>query len=92
VQPSTLSASIEYTQEQCDRIDSRVMGWAATAIATGVLSSGSGISSIFTESTPRYVVGSIGVGLATLAGISSYLSTAYAQKFARRCTINVGGN
>jgi hypothetical protein len=87
----TLNATIENTQAQCDVLDSRVMGWTGTSIASGILGGGSGLASVFTETTPRYVVGGIGVGLATLAGISAYLSTAYAQKFARRCTVNVGG-
>lgn len=86
-----LSVALTNTQAQCDSLDAKVTGLTATSIVVGVLGGGSGVTSIFTESTPRYVVGGVGVALSTLTALTSYLTVHYAQLYARRCTVNAGG-
>lgn len=86
-----LAAMLASTQAECDALDAKVTGWTATTVVAGVLGGGSGVTSIFTESTSRYVVGGVGVGLAAVSALSAYLSVHYAQGYARRCAVNTGG-
>lgn len=86
-----LNQVLQADQVECDRLDNRVLGWTATSIVLGVAGGGSGVTAMFTESTPRYVTGGIGVGMAALTALSAYMSTQYAQRYARRCTVNLGG-
>jgi hypothetical protein len=86
-----LSVMIANTQDQCDSLDAKVTGFTATSIVVGVLGGGSGVTSIFTESTPRYVVGGVGVGLAAMSALTAYLTVHYSQEYAHKCTANVGG-
>lgn len=91
VDQPTLNAALANTQTQCDSLDAKVTAWTATTVVAGVLGGGSGVTSIFTESTPRYVVGGVGVGLAAISALSAYLSVHYSQAYARLCTVNTGG-
>jgi hypothetical protein len=43
------------------------------------------VASILSPTTPRYVTGGVSIGLSVFAGVSAYLSTAYAALFAREC-------
>jgi hypothetical protein len=86
-----LSVSLASSQVECDAIDARVTAFTASSIVVGVLGGGSGVSSLFTEATPRYVVGGVGVGLAAMSALTAYLTVHYAQLYARRCAVNTGG-
>jgi len=81
-----LGATALGTPVECDRMDSKYVGWTATTIVAGVLSGSSGLGSIFTESTPRYVVGGVGAGLAAITALSAFIGTHYAQRFTRLCS------
>lgn len=70
----------------CMALDRDVAGFTATSIALGALSGGSGLGSLFTSSTSRYVVGGVGVGLGTFGAVFAYLSTYFAASYARQCT------
>lgn len=91
VDETALNQLLPAEQAACDKLDGQVTGWTATALVVGVLSGGSGVTSIFTDSTPRYVVGGVGVGLAATAALAAYMSTTLAQNYARKCTVNTGG-
>jgi hypothetical protein len=86
-----LDQVIKEDKAACDALDNKVIGFTATAVTLGVLGGGSGLTSIFTENTPRYAIGGVGVGLAALTALFSYLSTQFASKYARQCAVNVGG-
>jgi hypothetical protein len=77
--------------DACDRLDRSVMGWTAATMALGVLGGSTGVTAALTEDVPRYVTGGISVGLSTTAAIATYLSTAYAQRYVRGCTLAAGG-
>jgi hypothetical protein len=86
-----LSVMVVNSQAECDALDTKVTAFTASSVVAGVLGGGSGVTSIFTESTPRYVVGGVGVGLSALTALTAYLTVRYSQLFARRCTVNTGG-
>ncbi len=86
---NTMQVAATSTPAECDKIDSQYVGWTATTVVSGVLSGGSGLSSIFTESTPRYVVGGVGVSLAAVTALSTFMGTHYAQKYTRLCVTGV---
>lgn len=87
----SLDAVLKAQQDECDSLDGKVLGWTATAVVAGVLGGGGGVTSLFTESTPRYAVGGVGVGLAAVTALASYLSTQYSARYSHRCTVNTGG-
>lgn len=91
IDETNLNQVLKDDQQACDKLDRTVMGWTGTSVAMGSLAGGSGVTSLFTESTSRYVVGGLGIGLAAFAAVSAYLSTAYASKYSRQCTVNTGG-
>lgn len=83
---------VTYTAQQCISLDNKQIGWTATAAAFGVLSGGSGLTTaFFSDSTPRYITGSISVLMAVGIVVSGYLSKAYGKEYADNCTVNVGG-
>lgn len=86
-----LDQTLQAEQVECDTLDNKVLGWTSVTILGGVLSGGSGVTSMFTADTPRYVVGGIGVALAAISALSAYLSTQYASRYAHRCTVDTGG-
>lgn len=86
-----LSVMLASTQEECDSLDARATGWTASSVVVGVLGGGSGAASLFTDSTPRYVVGGVGVGLSAVSALSAYMSVHTAQQYARKCSVNTGG-
>lgn len=91
VDQATIEAAVTADAATCNRIDNTVTGFTATTVVLGVLSGSSGIASIFTDQTPRYVTGGIGVGLAASTALFTYLSTQFAQRYARQCAVNLGG-
>lgn len=91
IEEPKLDQTLLAEQAECDSLDNKVLGWTATVVVAGVLSGGSGVTSLFTEQVPRYVVGGVGVVLAAVSALSAYLSTQFAQRYARRCTVNTGG-
>ena len=70
---------------ECVALDNKNLGWMATSVVAGVLGGGSGVTSLLTDNTPRYVVSSVGIGLSALAALSSFLSTQYAARYTRQC-------
>ncbi len=86
-----LSVAVSNTKEECDDLDGKVTAWTATGAGLGVLAGGSGLTALFTDSTPRYVTGGVGAGLAAFTAVATFLSTHYAQNYARRCAVNTGG-
>ncbi|MEO9196782.1 MAG: hypothetical protein ABI445_24250 [Polyangia bacterium] len=76
--------------DACASLDNKAVGFTAASIGFGVLAGGAGLSSVLTDSTPRVVVGSVGVGLAVGSGVFTYLSTAFSQRYARGCTTTTG--
>lgn len=74
----------------CAKLDNDVVGLTAASIGIGVLAGGAGLSSVLTDSTPRIIVGGTGVALAVGSGVLTYLSSTYAQRYARGCTTPSG--
>jgi hypothetical protein len=76
----------------CSKLDNEQIGWTAASVVFGVLSGSGGIvASVFDNSAPRYVVGSVGLTLAAGAALSAYLANTYQHKYVAGCTLNVGG-
>lgn len=71
----------------CDKLDRSVMGWTAATMALGVLAGSTGVTAALTDNVPRYVTSGVSIGLGSLTAITTYLSTAYAQRYVRGCTI-----
>lgn len=86
-----LNATLAADQAECDKLDNEVTGFTAATVVIGVLGGGSGLTSVFTDSTPRYATAGTSVGLAAFSALFAYLSTSFAQKYARRCAVNAGG-
>lgn len=91
VDPLVVDAALAADKAACDKLDNTVTGFTATTVVLGVLSGGSGLTSIFTDNTSRYVTGGIGVGLAASTALFTYLATTFSQKYARNCAVNLGG-
>ena len=73
----------------CAALDRNVLGWTGVSIASGILSGGGGLTSLLTDdNVARYAVGGVGLGLAVVVGVSSYLSTSYSQRYVQECTVN----
>lgn len=89
--PTSLDAVLKAEQQECDSLDNKVLGWTATTIVAGVLGGSGGVTSLLTDSTPRWVTGGIGVGLSALSALSAYLATQYSARYSHRCTVNTGG-
>ena len=69
----------------CVSIDNKSMGWGAVSVIAGVLGGGSGVASVLTDNVPRYVISSVGVGMATISAVASFLATQYATRYTRQC-------
>ncbi len=91
VDEETVNAAVAADQAECDALDNKVTGFTATTVVLAILSGGSGLTSVFTDNTPRYAIGGVGVGLAAGSGLFTYLSTQFAQRYSRRCAVNLGG-
>lgn len=86
VQPPSLS------WEECSKIDRNVIGWTATSVVLGVLGGSSGgLAASFSESTPRYITGSISAVLSVVGALGGFLGSVYSKQYATRCTTNTGG-
>lgn len=91
VPEETVNAAVAADQAECDALDNKVTGFTATTVVLSILSGGSGVTSIFTDQTPRYATGGVAVGLAASSALFTYLSTQFAQRYSRRCAVNMGG-
>lgn len=87
-----IDGALAADQAECDALDGKVTGWTATSVVLGAISGGGGLTTVLTDdTTARYVVGGVGIGVAVLTALSAYLATSYSQKYARRCAVNLGG-
>ena len=91
VDDAHLGGMLATEQAECDALDNKATGWVATTIVAGVLGGGSGLTSVFTNDTPRYVVTGTGIALAAVSALSAYMGSHYAQRYSRECAVNVGG-
>jgi hypothetical protein len=92
VDPVRLDSTLAADKTECDALDGKVTAWTGVSIASGVLAGGGGLTSILTDdSVARYVVGGVGLAVAVVTAVSSYLSTSYASKYSRTCAVNMGG-
>ncbi len=80
------SATALPDEATCADLNRDAVAFSATAAGLGVLAGGSGVSSVLTSSTPRYVVGGVGVGLATMSAVFTYLGSAYSAEYSHTCT------
>lgn len=86
-----LNSMLADTQEQCNALDTKVTALTATSISLGIAGGGSGVATLFAPTTSRYITGGISLGVAMVTAGTSYASTHEAQRYARECAVNVGG-
>lgn len=72
------------------KLNDEAIGLMAASIGLGVLAGSSGVTTLFTSSTPRYVVGAVGLALQVGAGVTTALSTLYGTRYAAECTEDDG--
>lgn len=87
-----LNAALTDTQAQCDALDTEVTVLTSLTTGAGILAGASGVSAIFTSSTPRLAVSITGAILAVIGGAMPPFTASASQRFTRRCTVNTGGN
>lgn len=81
-----LMIGVPVASARCDALNTDVIALTATSVGFGVLSSGSGVTSLFTSSTSRYITGGVGIGLALFSGVFTSLSASFAANFTQECT------
>lgn len=85
-QPRRLAAASPQLGALCDTLGTKVLGLNLGSIVAGGISGGaSTASSIWDNDIARYTLGGTAALLALGGGITSYLATYYAAKFARSC-------
>lgn len=92
VEPGTLNWPSLEEEKVCNSLDAKTTGWTATAVVAGVLGGGAGITTtVLDDKTPRWAVGSVTVTLSAVSALSIFLSTHFGQRYAQKCSINLGG-
>ena len=81
------------TEAECDHLDNKVTGWMATSLAATALGGVSGIvTSVPSDQTSRWIISGVSLLFGATAAVASYLSTHFAARYTKQCTVNIGGH